>query len=71
MAEEVTISTLAEAMAHADEWERIARELARDLHVADMTITVLRAELKVYRLGYGMAMELAKPAPKFEPEPVE
>ena len=71
MADEVTISTLAEAIAHADEWERIAAELARDLHLAELRITTLRAQLSVYRKGYGIAMSLAKPAPKFEQETVE
>lgn len=63
MAEEVTISTLHEAIAHADEWEAIARKLARDLHFAELTITTLRAELRVYRLGYGIAMDIIKPEP--------
>lgn len=65
MAAEVTISTLPEALAWGDEWERIARQLARDLYLMGQEIDTLRAELRVYKLGYGIAVELAKPEPKF------
>lgn len=65
MSEEVTISTLLEAIAWGDEWERIAREQEREIHMLRSELGVLRAELRVYKQGYGIAMELAKPAPKF------
>lgn len=61
----LTIETLAQAIEWGDEWQRIAQEQARELHMLRVELDTVRAELRVYKLGYGIAMELAKPAPKF------
>ena len=70
MADVITISTIDEALAWGDEWHRIARDLARELYMVEMELAYQRSLADTYRAGYAIAMNLAKPAPKFEPETV-
>ena len=55
------LKNTAQAVAWGDMWMRYALELQNEN-------ATLRAELDCYKAGYKLAMSLAKPAPKFEPE---
>ena len=68
---DVTLTTFDEAIAWGDDWHERARELARRVYMLEVELSAVRAELDVYKKGYGIAMSLAKPAPKFEQETVE
>ena len=68
---DVTLTTFDEAIAWGDDWHERAKELARRVYQLEVELSTVRTERDVYKKGYGIAMSLAKPAPKFEQEPVE
>ena len=57
----MALRTVGQAVAWGDEWMRRAID-------AETELQTLRAELEVYKLGYKIAMSLAKPEYEAQPK---